>query len=100
MSEQAIRFLQEWIGEKCQSPAVPAGTDPAKIDEQAETLARECTEEAAHAGIPLEDIQEEVGDIQELIALHLEDAAETDTENDETGQDGQPASPAAPAGND
>lgn len=73
MSEQAIKFLQEWIGEKCQAPAMPA-----RIDEQAHTLARECTKEAAQAGIPLEDIQEEVGDIQELIALHLEDAAEAD----------------------
>lgn len=73
MSEQAIRFLQEWIGEKCQSPVVPA-----KLDEQAETLARECAEQAAQSGIPLEDIQEEVGDIQELIAFHLEDAAEAE----------------------
>ncbi|MCG8272271.1 hypothetical protein MIC97_12240 [Aquamicrobium sp. NLF2-7] len=98
MSEQAIKFLQEWIGENCQSPSVPVGTDPVKIDEQAETLARECTEEAAQAGIPLEDIQEEVGDIQELIALHLEDAAETDAENGEAGQDGQSAPPAAADG--
>lgn len=75
MSEQAISFLQEWIGEKCQSPGAPA-----KLDEQAETLARECAAQAAQAGIPLEDIQEEVGDIRELIALHLEDAAEVGTD--------------------
>ena len=31
---------------------------------------------AAEAGIPLEELQEEVGDIQELIASRLEDAVE------------------------
>jgi hypothetical protein len=73
MSEHAIKFLQEWIGEKCQSPALPI-----KIEQHAETLARECAAEAAEAGIPMEDIQEEVGDIQELIASRLEDAVEID----------------------
>ena len=73
MSEHAIEFLQEWIGEKvhCQ-PSLD------RIEEQAETLARECAAKAAEAGIPLEDIQEEVGDIQELIASKLEEAAEAD----------------------
>ena len=73
MSEHAIKFLQEWIGEKCQSPALPI-----KIEQHAETLARECAAETAEAGIPMEDIQEEVGDIQELIASRLEDAVEID----------------------
>lgn len=72
MSAQAIEFLQEWIDENCQAPS------PAKIDKQAEALARECAAEAAQAGIPLEDLQDEVGDIQELIAAKLEDAAEAE----------------------
>nr|WP_245461001.1 MULTISPECIES: hypothetical protein [unclassified Mesorhizobium] len=73
MSEHAIEFLRGWIGEKvhCQSPQ-------ARIDKQAETLAKECAAEAAEVGIPLEDIQEEVGDIQELIASRLEEAAEAE----------------------
>jgi len=71
MSENAIEFLQEWICEKCKAPA-----EPIRIDKQAETLARECAEKAAEAGIALEDLQEEVGDIQELIASRLEDAVE------------------------
>ena len=71
MSDSAIEFLQEWIGEKCQAPA-----EPILIDKQAETLARECAARAAEAGIPLEELQEEVGDIQELIASRLEDAVE------------------------
>ena len=66
MSEHAIKFLQEWIGEKCQSPALPI-----KIEQHAETLARECAAKAAEAGIPMEDIQE-------LIASRLEDAVEID----------------------
>jgi hypothetical protein len=75
MSEHAIEFLQEWIGEKvhCQS-------SPDRIEKQAETLARECAAKAAEVGIPLEDIQEEVGDIKELIASRLEEAAEADEE--------------------
>ncbi|MER8445556.1 hypothetical protein NKH52_20415 [Mesorhizobium sp. M1066] len=73
MSEHAIEFLRGWIGEKvhCQS-------SQARIDKQAETLAKECAAEAAEVGIPLEDIQEEVGDIQELIASRLEEAAEAE----------------------
>ncbi|WP_192364041.1 DUF768 domain-containing protein [Mesorhizobium mediterraneum] len=73
MSEHAIEFLQEWIGEKVHCQSSLDG-----IEEQAETLARECAAKAAEAGIPLEDIQEEVGDIQELIASRLEEAAEAD----------------------
>ncbi|MGX5844292.1 hypothetical protein ACWGTI_26595 [Mesorhizobium sp. ArgA1] len=71
MSEHAIEFLREWIGDHCQH-------SPVKTEKQAETLARECAAKAAEAGIPLEDIQEEVGDIQELIASRLEEAAEAD----------------------
>ncbi|TIT01837.1 hypothetical protein [Mesorhizobium sp.] len=75
MSEHAIEFLQEWIGEK-----VHCHSSPDRIEKQAETLARECAAKAAEAGIPLEDIQEEVGDIKELIASRLEEAAEADEE--------------------
>jgi hypothetical protein len=80
MSEHAIEFLRGWIGEKvhCQSQA--------RIDEQAETLAKECAAKAAEVGIPLEDIQEEVGDIQELIASRLEEAAEADQGNADSGK--------------
>jgi len=59
---------------------------PAKIEKQAETLARECAAKAAEVGIPLEDIQEEVGDIQELIASRLEEAAEADQGNANPGK--------------
>jgi len=71
MSEQAIEFLQEWIGDKVQAPA-----HPALVEIHVRTLASECAARAAEAGIPLEDIQEEVGDIEDLIAARLEDAAE------------------------
>ncbi|MHA6643903.1 DUF768 domain-containing protein [Mesorhizobium sp. A623] len=71
MSEHAIEFLQEWIGEKVHAPC-----QLTRIETQAETLAKECTAKAAEAGIPLEDIQEEVGDIQDLITAKLEEAAE------------------------
>ncbi len=79
MSEHAIEFLQEWIDEKCQCPGRPI-----RIEQHAETLARECEAKAAEVGIPLEDIQEEVGDIQELIASRLEDAVEAANDARET----------------
>lgn len=71
MSEHAIEFLRGWIGEKVQCPH-----SPTRIEKQAETLAKECCAQAAEEGILLEDIQEEVGDIQELIASRLEEVAE------------------------
>ncbi|WP_315918909.1 hypothetical protein [Mesorhizobium sp. SP-1A] len=76
MNAHAIEFLQEWIDEKC----CRAPSHPSRIEKQAETLAKECAAEAAEAGIPLEDLQDEVGDIQDLIAAKLEDAAEAEQE--------------------
>lgn len=73
MSAHAIEFLQEWIGEKIQSPCRHGA-----IEKEAEALARQCVEQAAEAGIPLEDIQEEVGELQDLMVVKLEEAAETD----------------------
>jgi hypothetical protein len=84
MSENAIEFLQDWIDEKVQAPQPPV-----RIEKQAEKLAKECAAKAAEAGIPLEDLQEEVGDIQELIAAKLEEAVEAEREAD--GSDGKPA---------
>ena len=71
MTEKAIEFLQEWISEKIQAPETPA-----KIEQEAEVLAKQCAAQAANAGVRLEDIEEEVGDLEDLIASKLEDAAE------------------------
>ena len=71
MTEKAIEFLQEWINEKVQAPETPV-----RLDREAEVLAKECAKQAANAGVPLEDIEEEVGDLEELIATKLEDAVE------------------------
>ena len=70
MSDRAIEFLQEWISEKVHVPPMSA-----RIEKEAEVLARECAAEAAEAGVPLEDIEEEVGDLEDLITTKLEDAA-------------------------
>ena len=87
MSENAIEFLQDWIDEKVQAPQ-----QPIRLEKHAEELAKECAKKAAEAGIPLEDLQEEVGDIQELIASKLEEAVEAEREADGSG--GKPASTA------
>lgn len=87
MSEHAIEFLQEWIDEKCQCPSVPV-----HIEQHAETLARECAAKAAEVGIALEDLQEEVGDIQDLIASRLEDAVEAEKAADSEVKPSEPAS--------
>ncbi|OQM75268.1 hypothetical protein BFN67_19120 [Pseudaminobacter manganicus] len=77
MSEHAIEFLKDWIGKKCKAPS-----QPVRLEKQAEVLAKECAEKAAEVGIPLEDIQEEVGDIQELIVSRLEDAVDAEAAQD------------------
>jgi hypothetical protein len=71
MTEKAIEFLQEWISEKVHAPH-----EPIRLEQKAEVLAKECARQAAVAGVPLEDIEEEVGDLEELIATKLEDAVE------------------------
>lgn len=76
MTEKAIEFLQEWINEKVQAPETPT-----QINREAEVLAKQCAAQAANAGVPLEDIEEEVGDLEELIATKLEDAVEAKKAN-------------------
>ena len=71
MSEKAIEFLQEWITEKVQAPS-----EPIKLEREAEALAKQCAAQAADAGVPLEDIEAEVGDLEELLTTKLEDAVE------------------------
>ncbi len=71
MTEKAIEFLQEWISEKVQAP-----DEPIKIEREAEVLAKECAQQAAKAGVRIEDIEEEVGNLEDLIATKLEDAVE------------------------
>lgn len=78
MTEKAIEFLQEWISEKVQAPRDPATVE--HVDQKAEILAKECAKQAASAGVRLEDIEEEVGDLEDLIAAKLEDAAEEQTD--------------------
>ena len=79
MTEKAIEFLQEWINEKVQAPETPT-----QINREAEVLAKQCAAQAANAGVPLEDIEEEVGDLEELIATKLEDAVEAKKANSDT----------------
>jgi len=73
MSEKAIEFLQEFITERVQVRPVPA-----KIEQETEILAKECAAQAAEAGVPIEDIEEEVGDLEELMTTKLEDAVEAE----------------------
>lgn len=79
MTEKAIEFLQEWISEKVHAPHAPI-----RVQKEAEVLAKECARQAASAGVHLEDIEEEVGDLEELIATKLEDAAEAKKDNSGT----------------
>ena len=93
MTEKAIEFLQEWINEKVQAPETPA-----MIDQKAEALAKQCAAQAANAGVRLEDIEEEVGDLEELIATKLEDAAEAKKEGSDPKANGTPGSTHPPRG--
>ena len=78
MSEQAIEFLEEWISEKVQRPQ-PVPT-PAPLEKQAELLCLKCQADAAKAGVPMDEIVEEVGDLEDLIAAKLEDAEQANGE--------------------
>ena len=76
MSEQAIEFLEEWISEKVQRPQqTPAVPEPhVDLEKKAEILCQRCQADAAKAGVPFEEIIEEVGDLEDLITAKLEDA--------------------------
>lgn len=86
MTEKAIEFLQEWISEKVHAPQ-----EPERLEQEAEVLARKCAEQAATAGVRIEDIEEEVGDLEDLITAKLEDAVEA--------QKSDPGVPPQAAGN-
>ena len=90
MTEKAIEFLQEWINEKVQAPETPT-------DQKAEVLAKQCAAQAANAGVRLEDIEEEVGDLEELIATKLEDAVEAKKEGSDPKANGTPGFNSPPA---
>ena len=92
MTEKAIEFLQEWINEKVQAPETPT-----MIDQKAEVLAKQCAAQAANAGVRLEDIEEEVGDLEELIATKLEDAVEAKKEGSDPKANGTPGFNSPPA---
>lgn len=89
MTEKAIAFLQDWIHDKVQAPDAPI-----EVEQEAVVLARECARQAASAGVPLEDIEEEVGDLEHLIATKLEDAVEA--KQNESVQPLQPQKQPAP----
>jgi hypothetical protein len=82
VSEQAIEFLEEWISEKVRPRPTQIDTE-----KQAEILASKCQADAARAGVPIEEITEEVGDLEDLIVAKLEDAA---APVDEARRHGQP----------
>ena len=76
MSEQAIEFLEGWISEKVQRPRqAPTVPEPhIELEKKAEILCQRCQADAAKAGVPFEEIIEEVGDLEDLITAKLEDA--------------------------
>ena len=78
MSEQAIEFLEGWISEKVQKPQ-PAHATPephVEREKKAEILVKRCQADAAKAGVTIDEIVEEVGDLEDLITAKLEDAEE------------------------
>ena len=78
MSEQAIEFLEEWISEKVQKPQpAPAVPEPQlEREKKAEILVKRCQADAAKAGVTIDEIVEEVGNLEDLITAKLEDAEE------------------------
>jgi hypothetical protein len=96
MSEQAIEFLQEWIDEKVRRPQPAPAPDP--LEKQAEILCLKCQADAAKAGVPLDEIVEEVGDLEDLISAELEDAERADASRPPDGSSPADNSPPSQTG--
>jgi hypothetical protein len=74
VTEQAIEFLQDWVHEKVEAHPVRGRHKPLPL--QAAELSRECERDAAAVGVTHEDIEEEVGNLDDLMATKIQDAEE------------------------
>ena len=73
MSDRAFQFLEEWIRENVN----PEAYVDMRRDPRPKQLAKQCANEAEAAGIPMEEIEEEVGDLEICIASYVDAAADT-----------------------
>jgi len=77
MTLQAIEFLQHWVFQE-----LPKVANHQATPEIVERLVRQCCREASLAGITVDEMQEEVGSLNELISVRIEDApSNDDTDN-------------------
>ena len=74
VTDQAIEFLQDWVHENVEAPQPRKKRKP--LPQQAAELSRECERDAAAVGVTHEDIEEEVGDLNDLMAAKIQDAEE------------------------
>jgi hypothetical protein len=74
MSDRAFEFLEEWIRENVS----PEAYVDVRRDPQPKQLAKQCAHEAEVAGIPMDEIEEEVGDLESCLASAVDAVADTE----------------------
>ena len=75
MSDRGIEFLNRWVHEN-----INAGGFPPENESLVEVLVEKCREDADKVGISTEEIEEDIGDINEFI-LEALDAGTPDETN-------------------
>lgn len=68
MSERGIDFANKWIRENVTSATYPASNDP-----HAERYAEELREAAAAAGISIEEMEEDLGDLDDYVLDQMDE---------------------------
>ncbi len=71
MSDRGIEFFNNWVREN-----VNALPYPQENDQQAQRYAEDFIEAAEKAGVPLEEIEEDMGDIADAILEAMDDATD------------------------
>ena len=71
MSKRGIDFLNDWI-----SKNIKAESDPVENETRAKEHVRNLTEAAKNAGIPMDEMREDMGSLTDQILEAMEEAAQ------------------------
>ena len=75
MSDRGVEFITSWVPKHINPDIYPL-----KGDIKAEAYAKECIADAEKAGIPVAEIEEDMGDIETYILEAMDDANEEEFE--------------------
>ena len=69
MSDRGVEFITSWVPKH-----ISADNYPVDGDIKAEAYAKECVADAQKTGIPVDEIEEDMGDIETYILEAMDDA--------------------------